>query len=242
MTADTTNTDALELIIGNYRYSSWSMRGWLAAQHAGLDIAVNRIALFTDAGMAELRAKVPSGLVPALLHTHSGATHVISDSAAITDYLARLAPDVAWWPEDLAAYGHARSIAAEMHSGFMALRQACPMNLGLTHSGLTVTDPLQADIDKVARRWSHARTQFGEKTDKPYLYGDWSGADIMFAPVVTRFKTYGIQLDDRLNAYMQAVLDHPHMRQWYDLAGREAEVINKYDYAVSDDKILGAGL
>ncbi len=236
------NAAQYEIIIGNYRYSSWSMRGWLAAQHSGLPIVVQRIALFTEDNMAKLRDLVPSGLVPALVHHTGGARHVVSDSAAIIDFLARLTPDIAWWPEDLAAYGYARTIAAEMHSGFPVLRTACPMNVMRTYSGHSFAPALQADIDKVTERWTTARTHYADIEAGPYLFGAWSGADIMFAPVVTRFKTYGVPLNGDMQAYADAVLAHPDVRRWHDLAAGEAETLPRYEDVITPGAVLGEGL
>lgn len=229
-----------KLIIGNYIYSSWSMRGALAVDHSGLSHDRKVISLFTDTGTKELAQLSPSALVPTLLVEESGKRWSVWDSLAILEYVAALTPEKYWWPDTPGALAVSRSMVAEMHSGFTALRTACPMNLHASYSGLKIMPKLQADLDKLERRWADARQQYG--ADGPFLFGQWSAADIVFAPVVTRLKTYGITLNETCQAYCAAVLEHPHMRDWYAKAEAENTRIDKYDHAVIEDGWLGAML
>lgn len=198
----------LTIIIGNKNYSTWSLRGWLAARHTGLPCDEVKIDLYTPGSKAELLKHSPTGMVPALVH----GDRVVWDSLAIIDYCARLAPERYWWPDDMAAYGFARSIAAEMHSGFMGLRTHAPMNLKGAWSGLTLGDAVARDVARADTLWSEARTRFGQDGD--FLFGRFSAADMMYAPVVTRLNTYGMQVSETARAYMDAVLAHPLMIEW----------------------------
>ena len=193
-------------MIGTRRYSSWSLRGWLAVRLAGLDVAEEVIPLAggpTDA----IRAATPAGLVPYL--EHRGAH--IWESLAIGEYCAELAP--ALWPADRIARARARSVAAEMHAGFRALRLAMPMNCGRDGRPLAggIAPDVAADIARIGAIWSAA--------EGPYLFGaDLTVADAMFAPVVSRLISYGVPMDGRSMAYRQAVRAHPLLVEWYRAA------------------------
>ncbi len=202
------------LVIGTRRYSSWSMRGWLAVHLAGLDVAerVIPIAGAGAGGTPEVAAITPAGLVPYL--EHNGAR--VWESIAICEYCAEIAP--ALWPADRAARAAARSIAAEMHAGFGALRKAMPMNLGRNRRPPTVSADVAADIARIEAIWREARagTQF--------LYSDGFGAaDVMYAPVVARFLSYLPDLTPQSQAYCQAVRAHPLVTAWYDAAAQEPD-------------------
>lgn len=207
------------VIIGNKNYSTWSLRGWLAARHTGLTFDEVKIDLYTPGSKAELLKHSPTGLVPAL---KDGDTHVW-DSYAIIDYCARLAPEKFWWPADDAAYAFARSISAEMHSGFFALRANAPMNLRANFTGLALSDAVEADVHRIEALWTEAREKFGTNGD--FLFGNFSAADMMYAPVVHRFNSYGIEVNDTCRAYMQAVLNHPLMQEWASGAADETAII-----------------
>lgn len=236
----------LQIVVGNYRYSSWSLRGWLAVKHSGIPHETLRLPLFTEEGMAQLKELSPSGLVPCLIdHMHGGEHGPIKvwDSLAIIDYLAKVAPEHYWWPEDPAAHAFARAISAEMHSGFPTLRAACPMNLGKTHRGLAMTPALTKDVERVGALWKEARTRFGLSSPNPgpFLFGAWSAADMMFAPVVTRFITYGLPAGSVARAYMAAVDTYTAMDHWRMAAQHESEVIEKYDRLPADG-VLGSNV
>ncbi|WP_122039750.1 glutathione S-transferase family protein [Asaia bogorensis] len=203
------------LVIGTRRYSSWSLRGWLAVRCAGLDVPDEVIALRGGGQTSEIHAISPNGMVPYLVH--QGVR--IWESLAICEYCAEIAPVL--WPADRVARAVARSVASEMHAGFRALRIAMPMNLGRTNRPLLETgDDVLADIARIDRIWCETRERFG--ATGPYLFGaDFCIADIMFAPVVSRFTSYGVTLSPIAEAYRQTVLDHPLMREWARLAALE---------------------
>ena len=217
-----------QLIIGNRRYSSWSLRGWLAVQLAGLDVEV--VVVPMQAGTtAAFQALTPAGLVPYL--EHDGAR--VWESLAICEYCAEHAP--ALWPAERRARAQARSMAAEMHAGFRGLRTAMPMNLGREdYAGLGRTPEALADIARIEAVWAQAQAAFGG--GGPFLFGaELTAADVMFAPVVARLLTYAPEMSDASRAYCAAVRLHPLMRAWYDAAAAEpAEwMLQKYETLAS---------
>ncbi len=209
------------LVIGSKRYSSWSLRGWLAVQLAGLDVEEVVIPLAGGVTPA-VREMTPSGTVPYL--EHDGAR--IWESLAIAEYCAEVAP--ALWPADRVARAHARSIASEMHAGFRGLRVSMPMNLGRTFPGQRRTPEALEDIARIEAIWAAALAAHGG----PFLFGDRFGlADVMYAPVVTRFLTWAPELTATARAYVAAVRAHPLMERWYAEAAAEPESwrIEKYE-------------
>lgn len=214
----------LKIVIGNKNYSTWSLRGWLAAMHTGLVVQEINIELYTPGSKAKLLEYSPTGQVPALVH----GDITVWDSLAIIDYCARLEPRQYWWPEDNAAYALARSMSAEMHSGFMALRTHAPMNIRAKWSGLTLSEDVARDVARIDALWIEAREKFGSKEQKnsgDFLFGDFSAADMMFAPVVYRFETYGISVSPTARAYMDAMLDYDLMQAWTHFALKETAII-----------------
>jgi glutathione S-transferase len=203
------------LVIGNKNYSSWSLRPWVAMKTLGLPFEEQRIPLDTPSTQQEILKRNPAGKVPCLI---DGA-NAIWDSLAILEYLAEKRPEL--WPADAAARARARSISAEMHSGFTALRTRMPMNVRNRYPGKGRNAEVDADIARIDAIWSQAK--------KPLLFGAFSAADAMFAPVVFRFNTYQPPLSAASRAYMEAMLALPAMREWSAAAGREAEVLSKYD-------------
>lgn len=206
----------MQIVLGNKTYSSWSLRGWLAVKASGLAFEEIVLRLRTDDFRDRIGALSPTGLVPCLI---DGETSVW-DSLAIIDYLDRKAPQAHFWPNEISAYGMARSVAAEMHSGYQALRQACPYNLAMDVPGFKPNEATRADVARISELWLACRARFGESG--PYLFGAWSAADMMFAPVVGRFQTYGLSEDPTVLAYMEAVHAHPHMLEWIEAARSEA--------------------
>ena len=201
------------LWIGNRRYSSWSLRGWLAVRLAGLDVAEQVIPLAGGSTPA-VQAVSPSGLVPCLRHRDV----LVWETLAIGEYCAELAPTL--WPADRAARAHARAIAAEMHAGFGALRAAMPMNLGRIIPGAGRTLGSLADIARIETIWRETRARFG--AGGPFLFGaDFTLADAMYAPVVTRLLTYRPEVATDTAAYCAAVRASPLVAEWYDAAARE---------------------
>lgn len=209
------------LVIGTKRYSSWSLRGWLAVRLAGLDVEEVVIPL-AGGGTEAIKAASPNGLVPYL--EHDGAR--VWESLAIAEYCAEIAPDL--WPADRAVRAHARAAASEMHAGFRGLRMAMPMNLGRTFPGRGRTAEALADIARVEALWAEALAQYGG----PFLFGrDFGLADAMYAPVVTRFLTWQPDLSAASRAYVDAVRAHPLMERWYAEAAAEpaAWLLDKYE-------------
>ena len=202
------------LYIGNRRYSSWSMRGWLAVKLAGLDVDIRLIPFERPGPTQAIAALSPNGLVPFL--QHNGAQ--VWESLAICDYCAEVRPSL--WPSDRVARAHARSISAEMHAGFRDLRSAMWMNLGRDFSGLGRTPGALADIARIEAVWADTRTRFG--AGGPYLFGTTFGAaDAMFAPVVARFLSWKPEISAATAAYCSAVRGHPLVEDWYDEAAKE---------------------
>lgn len=203
-----------KLFIGNRRYSSWSLRGWLAVRLAGLDVEEVVIPFTRPGPTPAIRAVSPTGLVPYL--EHRGAK--VWESLAICDYCAEITP--ALWPQDRVARAHARSIAAEMHAGFRELRMAMWMNLGRDFSGLGRTPGALADIARIEAVWADTQARFG--AGGPYLFGaSFTAADAMFAPVVARFLGWKPELSAASRAYCGAVRAHPLVAAWYDAAAAE---------------------
>jgi glutathione S-transferase len=206
----------LTLVIGSKTWSSWSLRPWIALKQAGIPFKEMRIPLRRPDTPALIAAYSPSGKVPALI---DGA-ETIWDSLAILDYIDRCFPEATMWPDDLAAFGRAKSIAAEMHSGFAAVRRELSMDIGADLPTPDLSDEARGEIARILSIWRDARSRFGGAG--PFLFGRFTNADAMYAPVVTRFKTYGVPVDPVCLAYMHAVLALPAMEEWYGAAASEA--------------------
>jgi glutathione S-transferase len=216
----------MKLIIGNRAYSSWSMRGWLACKHSGLEFEELVVPLFDEAWEKRREGDefAPSlGKVPILWDGEC----VVWDSLAIIDFLADKVGRDRFWPEDEAARGMARSMAAEMHSGFSNLRRELPFNVRRVVDGGPLSDPVREEIDRIMVLWAQARARFGGIGD--FLFGDWCAADIMYAPVVTRFVTYKVPVPPFAAAYMEAVLAQEHVVEWIELAQDEPWVIEELE-------------
>jgi len=212
-----------KLFIGNRRYSSWSLRGWLLVRLAGLNVEDVLIPLAAGATPA-IKNATPAGLVPYL--EHDGAR--VWESLAIAEYAAEQTPSL--WPANRLARAHARSIASEMHASFRALRTEMPMNLGRSRPGHGRTPESLADIARIEAIWAEARTAFG--SGGPYLYGATFGAaDAMFAPVVARFLGYAPELSGTAKAYCASVRAFELVDQWYRDAAAEpaAWLLEKYE-------------
>jgi glutathione S-transferase len=208
----------LTLVIGNKNYSSWSLRPWLAMKQAGLDFAEVRIPLDTPTSHQEILRYSPSGRVPVLRH----GDLTVWESLAICEYVAeRFAPNL--WPEDAAAKAVARSVSAEMHAGFVNLRENMPLDCRARYPGLGMNPSVQADIDRITAIWHECRHNFGSGSD--FLFGHFTIADGMFAPVVSRFVTYDVKLDSVAQAYAEAIWGLPAMQEWLAAASSEVESI-----------------
>jgi glutathione S-transferase len=215
---------ALKLVIGNKNYSSWSMRPWLALRAGGIAFDEIFIPLYTgEADKNRILAFTPSGKVPALVD----GDVTIWDSLAIIEYAAERFPQARLWPEDRAARAHARSISAEMHSGFMALRNECGMNLHRPVGAIALTAEARANIARIQEIWIECRERYGKSG--PFLFGSFSGADAMFAPVVHRFRTYAIEVAPAARDYMAAMMALPAFQEWSRAALAETLVIERFE-------------
>src|SRR6266446_3103926 len=179
---------ALQLIIGNKNYSSWSLRPWIAMRSAGIEFTEQVISLDDPDFKRTVHAISPAGKVPAL--ADDGAN--VWESLAILEYLAEKFPAAGLWPSDPAARAHARAIAAEMHAGFVALRRECPMNFWRPVKGRALSPEAKANVERIDAMWTDARRRFG--AGGPFLFGRFGAADAMYAPVVARFSTYAIEV------------------------------------------------
>ncbi len=212
------------LVIGNRSSSSWSLRGWLALKQTGVDFNEDRVWFNRPDIREQILAHSPSGMVPVLKHGGPRGGTVVWETLAIIEYLAELFPQAVLWPNDATARAHARAISAEMHGGFSALRTHMPMDLQNEFpgqgSGDNMGEGIAENIKRVSGIWEDCRDRFGAGGD--FLFGvGFCAADIMFAPVVTRFQTYGVELSPVCRAYADAVLATPLMREWYEGARAE---------------------
>ncbi len=211
------------LVIGNKNYSSWSLRPWLLMRQAGLPFREIRIPLYTPESKAQIREYSPSGRVPCLL---DGGL-AVWDSLAICEYLAERHPELQLWPAPGAARAVARSVSAEMHAGFQHLRSNMGMNCRGRFPGLGRTVEVAGEIERIQRLWADCRARFGGT--QPFLFGPFSIADAMFAPVVLRFRTYQVQLNPVCREYADAVLGLPALQEWLAAALAETEVIAAFE-------------
>lgn len=217
----------MKLIIGNKNYSSWSLRGWLAAKQSGLhfeEITVNISGEDWEDAKREWGDIQPSsGKVPILWDGEV----VIWDSLAIIEYLADKVGRDRFWPKDDAARGMARSMVAEMHSSYLPLRRRMPMNVRRHFKDVQIEDDVRANIVRILSLWAESRARFGH--GGPFLFGTFSAADIIYAPIVSRFLSYGIGVPGFASAYMQAIWEHEWMQAWIKAAEDEEWVIEQWE-------------
>jgi glutathione S-transferase len=217
---------ALTLVIGNKNYSSWSMRPWVALKGAGIAFNEVLIPLYTgEADKKRILGFTQSGKVPVLID----GDITVWDSLAIIEYAAEKCPDAGLWPTDAAARAHARSVSAEMHSGFMPLRNECGMNIHRPVAAKALSDDAQANIVRIQQIWTECRERYGQHG--PYLFGAFSAADAMFAPVVHRFRTYAIEVRPPVRAYMETMLANPAFAEWTEAALAETLLIERFEDA-----------
>ena len=209
------------LTISSKNYSSWSLRGWLMAKLAGIDFDEVLIAPDDADARAEILLLSPSILVPCL--TLDGVR--VWDTLAIGEFLAEIAPKAGLLPKDRAARAHCRSVSGEMHSGFVSLRQALPMNIKAEIKNFKIWSKALADIERIKTIWRECLGTYGG----PFLFGKISMADAMYAPVVSRFRTYGVELDGELQAYADRIWDLPAMKEWREGALAEKEEIEELE-------------
>lgn len=208
---------AMTLVVGNRNYSTWSLRPWILMKHLGLDFDEVQLLLDTDEFRREIVKWNPAGRVPVL--KHDGL--VVWDSLAICEYACELAGR--GWPADRAQRARARSLAAEMHSGFQALRNEWPMNIRAVGRRTNPSAALLANVARIDEAWSDARTRSADAG--PWLFGEYSVADAMFAPVALRFRTYGAKLSATAAAYVQQVTQDPLLAPWVAQAGKEPWIV-----------------
>ena len=209
----------MTLVMGNRNYSSWSLRPWLAMRMAGLTFDEIVIPLDQPDTRNGILEHSPAGRVPVLHH----GDVTIWDSLAICEYVAETVPGARLWPETVQARAEARAISAEMHAGFVALREALPMNVRADRPGAKIEPQTQSDIDRILGIWRNCRRKFG--TVGPFLFGRFSIADAMYAPVVSRFATYRVAMDAIEREYASTVYNLPAMREWAEASAAEPWVI-----------------
>jgi len=209
----------VKLVIGNKNYSSWSLRAWFLLKEAGVEFEEHRIPLDTEATAGEIARFSPAGRVPVLVL----GDEVVWDSLAIAETVAERWPDLQLWPADATARARARAVSAEMHSGFTALREAMPMNCRAMGRRVELSDEVAADIDRIFAIWADCRHRYGKQGE--WLFGRFSIADAMFAPVVLRFRTYGINLSASAAVYPRRLLESAAIQEWLLESESEIEVI-----------------
>jgi glutathione S-transferase len=212
------------IYIGNKNYSSWSLRGWLMLKPTGAQFDEVVIPLDETGSRTEILRHSPSGRVPALRHGNL----VVWETVAIGEYLAELFPSAGLWPEDRAARAVARAASAEMHAGFAALRNHLPMNMRSSFPSRGATPEAQADINRIVAIWRDCRKRFAG--DGAFLFGAFGIADAMYAPVVSRFRTYKIDLEPEAQAYCDAVWALPAMQEWVAAARTEPMIIESAEF------------
>lgn len=212
----------MKLIFANRNYSSWSLRAWLVLRHFEIPFEEEQVLLSGENWRQNIRAKSPTGRVPVLVD----GDLVLPETIAIIEYLADTFPLKAIWPSDRKLRARARAASAEMHAGFSALRKAAPMNLRASHPG-------KVDLDYIADDLARVETLWGELLDRsggPYLFGAFSAADAMYAPLATRLRTYALPASDTAEAYVEAIYAVPAFQEWLGEALREP-------WIVEDDEI-----
>jgi glutathione S-transferase len=213
----------LKLIVANKAYSSWSQRAWILLAHFKIPFEETVIPLDLPETHALILEHSPSGKVPALID----GPITVWESLSVIEYVAETHPEKAIWPRGKAARAHARSLAAEMHAGFQALRQACPANFRRPVRRIGLSEAVEADVARIEAAWAHARNTFGKAG--PFLFGRFSAADAMFAPVVNRFHIYDVPVSPATRDYMSAAMALPAWKAWIADAEAEEWRIEKYD-------------
>ncbi len=215
----------LKLVIGNKNYSSWSMRPWLAMRGCNIAFEEIFVPLYTDdkADKDRLLSFSPAGKVPILID----GDITVWDSLAIIEYLAERFPDAGLWPKDLAERAYARAISAEMHSGFVPLRSACPMNLHRPVRAIALSEEGRANRARIEQIWQECRARHGARG--PFLFGAFSAVDAMFAPVVYRFRSFAIDVTPQAQAYMETMQAMPAFAEWTRDGLAETLVIDRIE-------------
>lgn len=215
----------LTIYLGNKNYSSWSLRPWLVLKRTTVAFDEVVIPLYQPTSKETVLKYSPSGRVPALRH----GDLTIWDSLAICEYLAESFPNFDLWPREAPARALARAVSAEMHAGFAALRQHLPMNIRSSFPGRGVTPEVQADINRIMAIWRDCRGRFGEGRGE-FLFGDFTIADAMYAPIVTRFRTYKIELEREAEIYCETIMAMPAMQEWIAAARNEPMIVEAFEF------------
>jgi glutathione S-transferase len=211
---------SLKLILGNKNYSSWSLRPWIAMRHAGIAFDEEVIPLYEPGSSEKVLKFSPTGKVPVLID----GDMVVWETIAILDHLAERFPKAQLWPADPKARAHARAVSAEMHAGFAPLRRHCPMNMRRVQKKRELTAEVAADVRRIEQIWTECRERFG--AGGPFLFGAFSNADAMYAPVVSRFFSYAIGVGAAAESYMGSVMALPAFREWRDAGVAEPWVMS----------------
>jgi glutathione S-transferase len=214
----------LTLYIGNKNYSSWSLRPWLVLKQTTVAFDEVVIPLYQPASRETILKYSPSGRVPALKH----GDITVWESLAICEYLAESFPTFGLWPKEAAARAVARAVSHEMHAGFCALRDHLPMNVRSSFPDRDVTPEVQADINRIMAIWRDCRSRFGAGGE--FLFGGFTIADAMYAPVVTRFRTYRVELERDAETYCDAIMGLPAMQEWVAAARNEPMIVEQYEF------------
>ncbi len=223
---------ALTLVIGNRNYSSWSLRGWLYLKESGLDFSEIRIPLHFGDWRAEVARFSPAGRVPVLMD----GDMTVWDTLAIMEHVRERFPSALGWPTGMPDRAYARSISAEMHSGFIALRSELPQNIRIRRRP-EPSDLCRQQIARVLEIWSDCRTRHRDRG--PWLFGELSAADVMYVPVALRFASYGIEVPAPASEFVDAVLANTHVCEWISASEKEAEELAFVDELRPGDMIVG---
>ncbi|MEM7213004.1 MAG: glutathione S-transferase, partial [Pseudomonadota bacterium] len=217
------------LYVGDYAYSSWSLRGWLLLDAFGIPFTTRYAHMKTEEFEALRGEMAPSKLVPALsISDGTRAPVVVWDTFAMAETLHEYHPQAGIWPNGASARPTARSLVAEMHSGFTALRGACPMNMRRAYDGFDVSDEVRSDLERLSLIWAHARAR--KTADGPFLFGAFSAVDAFFAPVCSRIATYGLEMGETDLAYVAAVLGHDPVRRWRAMGMADRHLQAHYEF------------
>jgi glutathione S-transferase len=219
----------MKLLIGNRNYSTWSMRPWLVLKHFEIPFEDEVVQLSGEGFREYLATRSPTGKVPVLFD----GDLVVPETIAIIEYLADLHPDKPIWPVDIRQRAVARAASAEMHSAFQALRSHAPMNLRASHPGKVSMDSVARDLHRLETLWGDLLASSGG----PYLFGTFTAADAMFAPVATRVRTYGLPVSDLLGAYVEAIYSLPAFQEWLGLALHEPWIVDEDEIDVIQGRI-----
>lgn len=219
----------MKLLIGNRNYSTWSMRPWLVLKHFDIAFEDEVVLLSGDGWRETLLERSPTGRVPVLFDGEL----VVPETIAIIEYLADKHPDLAIWPRDLGQRAQARAASAEMHSDFGALRSNAPMNLRASHPGKVSVDAVARDLHRLETLWGGLLSRSGG----PFLFGAFTAADAMFAPVATRIRTYGLPVSDVAAGYIEAIYALPAFQEWLALALREPWIVDDDEIDVIQGRV-----